>query len=138
MSTASAVTTIYEDTQLAEQSGQAAPEVSGIQTLDVPTPQMGQGPAARISDGSLEDRNNEHGFTHPDLHRVIDPADPKDPNQHLDRVHCNELSPRNYSVGIYGVDSYRTTRRIVHTEEEFVRHYGEDGTVVNGTPDEIP
>lgn len=125
MSITSAVTTIYEDTQLAEQISQAGPDISGMQTLRSPTTQMGQGPAVRISEGSLAAKNNEHGFTHPDLHRTIDPADPQNAEDTIAEADPNELAPRDYSVGIYGVNSYRTTRRVVHTEEEFIRTPGE-------------
>lgn len=108
------------------------PDTSKVTTLyDVETesygelqeaaPQMGQGPATKIAPGSLDERNNAHGFTHPDLHRVIDPSDPQYlTDAELEEISPHELEPRKYSVGIYGYDSYRTTRRVVHTDQEHI------------------
>lgn len=108
MPTRSTSTTIYES--------------GTTQKLKSPTPQMGQGPSTQIAPNSLEDRNNKHGFTHPDLHRTIDPADPQILcEQDREQMSVEELAPREYSVGIYDVNSYRTSHKIVHTEEEFIR-----------------
>lgn len=48
------------------------------------------------------------GFTHPNLHRRIDPQTPTDPA---------EQNPREYTLGIYGMNSYRTTQLNYHNEE---------------------
>ena len=49
------------------------------------------------------------GFTHPNLHRRIDPQQPEEDS--------GELQPRSYTVNIYGGDSYRTTTIYVHDED---------------------
>lgn len=115
MAATSKVTTLYD----------TDPESTGLGELKFPTPQIGQGPADPISPGSLEAKNNEHGYTHPDLHRTIDPADPQNLSEaELESISPGELEPRQYSVGIYGLNSFRTTHKIVHTEEEFIREAG--------------
>lgn len=101
-------------------------DTQSIVSVKTPIPQIGNGPADPIENGSLEHIKNQKGFTHPDLHRKIDPADP----QHLSEAELaekspHELEPRSYSVGIFNNNSYRTTHKIVHTEEEFIRPQGE-------------
>ena len=114
MSIRSSSTTIYDT------------ETGSVGVLKTPTPQYGQGPADPVRPGSIDANNNSHGYTHPDLHRTIDPSDPQLlTDEKRDEVVPGELEPRQYSVGIYGRDSYRTTHKIVHTEEEFVRDVGE-------------
>lgn len=63
-------------------------------------PKMGQGPAVPIVPGSIEADRDEVGFTHPNLHRRIDTQE-----------------PRKYQLGIYGLDSYRSTEINLHDEE---------------------
>lgn len=114
MSIRSSSTTVYDT------------ETGSVGVLNTPTPQYGQGPADPVRSGSIDANNNSHGYTHPDLHRTIDPSDPQLLTDEVrDETVPGELEPRQYSVGIYGRDSYRTTHKIVHTEEEFVRDAGE-------------
>ena len=67
-------------------------------------PLTGQGPAVPIKSKSIEKKRDKTGYTHPNLHRRIakESADPKG---------------ADYELGIYGVDSYRTTRWNMHDEE---------------------
>ncbi|MCM1226422.1 MAG: hypothetical protein NC320_03225 [Clostridium sp.] len=53
-----------------------------------------------VGTGSIEEIRDKAGFTHPNLHRK------KSVN----------TENRNISVGIYGLDSYRTTETVVHNE----------------------
>lgn len=70
-------------------------------------PQTGQGPAANASDEDL--RRDNTGFTHPNLHRRIDPQQSPEGSE--------EYQPRKYQLGIYGVNSYRTTETVLHDED---------------------
>lgn len=70
-------------------------------------PKLGQGPATIADDESLA--KDDLGFTHPNLHRRVDASEPN--------PESGEVSPREYSFGIYGVDSYRTTKVNTHDEE---------------------
>lgn len=70
---------------------------------------MGQGPAKLIESGSDEDKKDTHGFTQPNLHRRVDPKEPNSKS--------NEVSPKEYELGVYGFDSYRTTKINYHDEE---------------------
>lgn len=69
---------------------------------------MGQGPATKIESNSLESTKDEFGYTQPNLHRRVDPQEPNDDT---------ETSPREYKLGVYGLDSYRTTEINYHDEE---------------------
>ena len=84
------------------------------------------------TDGTIVDplafkKDQEIGFTNPNLHRRIvtqDPPAPEDPNydpddpESVDRSYLNkEVAPREYDLGIQGVHSYRTTTLVVHDEE---------------------
>ena len=100
-------------------------------------PVYGQGPhrtVARIVDGSTEvfdqlayDKDQNVGFTSPNLHRRVDPQEPpkpEDPNydpddpDSVDRSYLNqEIKPRDYELSVQGVHSYRTTTYNVHDEE---------------------
>lgn len=75
--------------------------------MNDPLERMGQGPAKKASDHDLE--RDEWGFTHPFLHRRIDPKDPGTASR--------EFYPRDYQLGIYQGDSYRTTTCHYHDEE---------------------
>lgn len=98
-------------------------ETGQMGVLKTPTPQYGQGPATPVRTGSIDEKNNKHGYTHPDLHRTIDPEDPQLLSEEDQKKTCpGELAPKDYSVGIHGRNSYRTTHKIVHTEEEFLRN----------------
>ena len=68
---------------------------------------MGQGPAVLASEDDLI--RDEVGFTHPNLHRRIDPQEPS--------ADSKEYHPRDYSLGIYSVNSHRTTESHYHDEE---------------------
>lgn len=69
---------------------------------------MGQGPSKIVNPGSIEDQKDQHGFTQPNLHRRVDPQEPHD---------GKETSPREYELGVYGLNSYRTTKINYHDEE---------------------
>ena len=74
-------------------------------------PIMGQGNMKPLSD---EDQiRDDNGFTHPNLHRRIDPSQPE-----------GEHQPRDYSLFINNVNSYRLTESFEFEDD------------VN--PDEIP
>lgn len=64
-------------------------------------PRYGQGPATKTDESSETD-----GYTHPDLHRRIDPHKRDD-----------EVSERNYQLGIYSTNSFRTVEIQYHDEE---------------------
>ena len=52
---------------------------------------------------------DELGYTHPNLHRRVDPQTPEDPR---------ETRPREYTLGVWdGQHSYRTTETFYHDEE---------------------
>lgn len=78
-----------------------------------------QGPADKIYDESTSEiidkdsyDRDRLGFTNPNLHRRIDPQAPTE-----ELKEQGELRPREYTVGIYGTDSYRTTHKVVHIED---------------------
>ena len=72
--------------------------------MDFPT--YSYGPAHEASEENLE--RDEHGFTNPNLHRRVDPQPPEEGS--------DELAPREYSLGLYGSNSYRTTTITTHSE----------------------
>lgn len=74
-------------------------------------PVMGQGPAKPASAADLA--RDELGFTHPNLHRRVDPHDPPIADNPLNQ----EVAPRSYQLEIQNVHSYRTTQLNVHDEE---------------------
>lgn len=74
---------------------------------DIQYPKVGQGPAAIASEEDL--KKDKLGYTHPNLHRRVDPQQPAEDS--------GEVSPRDYRLGIYSVNSYRTTRVNTHDEE---------------------
>lgn len=53
-----------------------------------------------VETGSIEDIRDKNGFTNPNLHRRK----------------SEDTENRNISVGIYGLDSYRTIETTVHDE----------------------
>lgn len=56
-----------------------------------------------------EQAKDDLGFTHPNLHRRIDPQPPTDPR---------EVRERSYTIGVYDkLNSYRTTEISYHDEE---------------------
>lgn len=70
---------------------------------------VGQGPAKVVDDNSDEMVKDEFGYTNPNLHRRVDASH--------DHIPANESSPRNYELGIYNLNSYRTVTRHTHDEE---------------------
>lgn len=74
-------------------------------------PLVGQGPARLADEADLA--RDVLGFTHPYLHRRIDPQDPPK----ADNVLNQEVAPRGYQLQIQNVHSYRTTQINVHDEE---------------------
>lgn len=70
-------------------------------------PKLAQGPA---KPADIEDlKHDQSGITYPNLHRRID-----DEATHLDP---GEVQPDQYTISVSGVNSYRTTKHIVHTED---------------------
>lgn len=82
---------------------------------------VGQGPAKLASEEEL--KKDEVGFTNPNLHRRIDPAERDLP----------ETEPREYKLTIQSVNSYRTTQIITHDEDNTERqwYYDEEGELVD-------
>lgn len=72
-------------------------------------PQTGQGPAVKVEPGSIEESRDETGFTHPNLHRRVDP-------QLTDFNYPAEFKPRSYDFQIQGHNSFRTTTYNTHDE----------------------
>ena len=70
-------------------------------------PMVGQGTGRPVNEN--ERKKDVQGFTHPNLHRRIDP-------QQLEEG-SGEVNPRDYKLGIYNVNSYRTTIINTHDEE---------------------
>lgn len=66
---------------------------------------MGQKPAV-LADGD-DLAHDELGVTNPNLHRRIEMHNPPE----------GELKSRTYMLGIYGVNSYRTTEVFLHSED---------------------
>ena len=84
------------------------------------SPFYGQGPARPITDKDgvvldkeAYDKDTVTGFTNPNLHRRIDPQTPDEA-----RRAAGEQAPREYAVGIYGLNSYRTEKQFIHIEGE--------------------
>lgn len=56
-----------------------------------------------------DEERDRIGFTHPNLHRRVDPQTPTDPR---------ETAPREYILGVYDkINSYRTENISYHDEE---------------------
>lgn len=75
--------------------------------MDTQFPKTGQGPAKLATIEDLE--RDKVGFTHPNLHQRVDPVTPPED--------CGEYQPRDYQLGIYNVNLYRTTESHYHSEE---------------------
>ena len=73
---------------------------------DILFPKVEQGPAKLATDEEIQ--RDAVGFTHPNLHRRIDP-------QILPE--SNEYHPREYQLAINSLNSYRTTTIHNHDEE---------------------
>ena len=67
---------------------------------------MGNGPWKEASDEDVA--KDEKGFTMPNLHRRLYPQQP---------TSSYEVAPREYQIGVYEKDSYRTTTINTHDEE---------------------
>ena len=70
---------------------------------------MGRYPATTLTDEDI--KRDEHGYTHPNIHRRIDPHTIHDDKDHM------ELKPRQYTIGVLGTNSYRTTEMFTHDED---------------------
>ena len=70
---------------------------------------MGRYLATTLTDEDI--KRDEHGYTHPNLHRRIDPHTIHDDKDHM------ELKPRQYTIGVLGTNSYRTTEMFTHDED---------------------
>lgn len=70
---------------------------------------LGRYPATTLTDEDI--KRDEHGYTHPNLHRRIDPHTIHDDKDHM------ELKPRQYTIGVLGTNSYRTTEMFTHDED---------------------
>ena len=80
-----------------------------VERNDVPYPHTAQGPATIVDPGSAEeDRDERLGFTHPNLHRRIDPKDENKGEY--------EFKARKYQLMVQGVNSYQTTTQNVHDD----------------------
>lgn len=79
-------------------------------------PKTAQGPATLADNDAIN--KDKLGFTHPNLHRRIESDRPI--HSYLDAesgLEISEIKPRDYQIGVYGTDSYRTTTKYVHDEE---------------------
>lgn len=74
-------------------------------------PVMGQGPAVPADE--YDKMRDDLGFTNPNLHRRIEPQDPPKADDPLNQ----EVQPRDYSLNLQNVHSYRTTTINVHDED---------------------
>ena len=70
-------------------------------------PKTGQGIMKPVSPTDLQ--NDQIGFTHPNLHRRLD-------IQPLEAISSEQL-PREYTIGIAELDSYRATTFNYHDED---------------------
>lgn len=68
----------------------------------------GQGPAIPATGIDLA-HDEDLGVTNPNLHRRVELHDPP--------TGSDEVAPRQYSLGIYGTHSYRTTTISYHDED---------------------
>ena len=75
--------------------------------MSVDNPKIGQGPAVEVT-AEDEYKDLKLGFTHPNLHRRVDPKSP---------TNDKEKRSREYNLGIYGTESYRTTTVYLHDED---------------------
>lgn len=62
---------------------------------------IGEGRWEKIETGSIQSVRDNNGFTNPNLHRGK----------------STKSENRKISVGIYGLNSYRTTETVVHDED---------------------
>lgn len=71
-------------------------------------PQTAQGQA--IPANATDISHDRGGITYPNLHRRID--------NDITPESEGELAPDQYSISVSGVNSYRTTKHTVHSEED--------------------
>lgn len=71
-------------------------------------PKTAQGQAVSASNTDIA--HDKSGITYPNLHRRID-------NENTP-IHDEEIAPDHYVVSVSGVNSYRTTKHTVHSEED--------------------
>lgn len=72
---------------------------------DVEFEEIGQDTSRKVN--ALEQKRDDIGFTHPNLHRRIDAKMPENPQ---------EVVPREYRLQINQYNSYRTTHVITHLD----------------------
>lgn len=70
-------------------------------------PKTAQGTAKKASSADIA--KEASGFTHPNLHRRIDPKEPAPSS--------DERGPREYKLTVSGLNSFRTTDIKYHDEE---------------------
>lgn len=71
-------------------------------------PKTAQGQAVPANNTDIA--HDKSGITYPNLHRRID-------NENTP-LHEGEILPDQYVVSVSGVNSYRTTKHTVHSEED--------------------
>lgn len=76
-------------------------------------PKLAQGPA--VPANNIDISHDRGGITYPNLHRRIDNEIPlpEDPKERQGR-----LAPDQYEISVSGVNSYRTTKHTVYSEED--------------------
>lgn len=82
-----------------------------IDTADFVLGNMGQGPEVIANDDDIA--RDDIGFTHPNLHRRIDPKEPLE----ADSILNQEVFPRSYGLNILNVSSIQTTSYNTHDED---------------------
>lgn len=70
-------------------------------------PKLAQGPA--VPANNIDISHDRCGITYPNLHRRID--------NEVTPESEGELAPDQYVISVSGVNSYRTTKHIVHEED---------------------
>lgn len=71
-------------------------------------PKMAQGSAKPANNTDIN--HDLGGITYPNLHRRID-------NENTP-LHDSEVAPDQYELTVAGVNSYRTTKHTIHSEED--------------------
>ena len=77
--------------------------------------EMGQSTSSLANEIDLE--RDENGFTHPNLHRRVDPSMPEDEK---------EVVPRKYRLQINRWNSHRTTHVVTHIDYMDLDDYSDD------------
>lgn len=85
--------------------------IDSMDTADFYLGNIGQGPAKLASQEDLD--RDALGFTHPNLHRRVDPKAPEIADCELNQ----EQLKRSYGLTIQNVTSYQTTHINTHDED---------------------